>query len=119
VSEPEHVALTQHDEVGVSLAAGAEADAVLEVLTTEPGAAVRVDRRATYVRIETDAPPLVIRYDDVADVLGYPFGPGEFQAILSAYYGRPALAEDSISFHAAMTAGVLDEDIAAATAVCG
>jgi|GEM_PF-3528716 len=104
--------LMQHDDVGVCLAAGAEADAVIEVLTAELGPAVRVSRRATYVRIETGIGELVIRYSDVEEVLGYSFGAAEFQSILSAYYGRPALADDQISFHSEMTAGVLEEESA-------
>lgn len=101
---PEH-GLAHHDEVGVCLAAGAEADAVVEVVA---GESVRISPRATYVRIESASGELVIRYADVAEVLGYPFGAGEFQAILSAYYGRPTLDDDQISFSSDMSAGVLD-----------
>ena len=109
MSPPREQSLAQHDEVGVSLAAGAEADAVVEVLGEDLGGAVRISRRASYVRIDSTVGELVIRYRDVEEVLGYPFGAGEFQAILSAYYGRPTLAEDRISFSSAMTAGVLDD----------
>jgi len=99
-----------NDDVGMSLMAGEETDAVVAVLRDDLGARLRVTDCMTYLKLETDAGHLEIRFDDVADLLGRRFTMADFQAIFSSYYGRPSLTDEWIRVDASMTAGVLDDD---------
>lgn len=98
-----------NDEVGMALRAGEAADAVIEVLRETHGDRLRVDDRRNYLKVGCDAGMLEVRFADVAEVLGYPFGAGDLGAILSAYYGRPQLLDDRLELHADMRAGVFED----------
>lgn len=95
-----------NEEVGMALRAGDAADAVVEVLGAELGDRLRVEHHLNYLKLRTEAGKLEVRFADVAEVLGYPFGAGDLGAILSAYYGRPDLLDDRLELHADMRAGV-------------
>jgi hypothetical protein len=99
-----------NDDVGMSLMAGEETDAVVEILRDELGDRLRVTDCITYLKLETDAGRLEIRFAEVAEMLGRRFTMSDFQAIFSSYYGRPSITDEYIRVDASMTAGVLDED---------
>jgi MmoB/DmpM family protein len=100
--------LQANDDVGMSLMAGEEADAIVDILREELGERLRVTDCITYLKLETDAGALEVRFDDVAEMLGHRFTMADFQMIFSSYYGRPHLVDDRIGVYASMTAGVLD-----------
>lgn len=99
-----------NDDVGISIVAGEEADAIAEILKEELGDRVRITDCLTYVKFETDVGKLEVRFADVADVLGHRFTMGDFQAIFTSYYGRPNLMDDRMVVSTSMTAGVMDAD---------
>jgi hypothetical protein len=99
-----------NEDVGISLMAGEEADAVVDILREELGDRLRVTDCITYLKLETDAGHLEVRFADVAEVLGRPFTLGDFQAIFASYYGRPSVDDDQIGVYASMTAGVFDSN---------
>jgi hypothetical protein len=99
-----------NDDVGMSLMAGEETDAVVQLLREELGDQLRVTDCITYQKLETDAGHLEVRFGDVADLLGRRFTMADFQAIFSSYYGRPSITDEWIRVDASMTAGVLDDD---------
>ena len=99
-----------NDDVGMSLMAGEEADAIVAILREELGDRLQVTDCITYVKLETDAGQLEVRFADVAEMLGHRFSVADFQMIFSSYYGRPHLVDDRIGVYASMTIGVLDGD---------
>jgi hypothetical protein len=99
-----------NDDVGMSLMAGEETDAVVELLRAELGDRMRVTDCITYLKLETGAGHLEVRFGDVAEVLGRRFTMADFQTIFSSYYGRPSITDELIRVDASMTAGVLDDD---------
>jgi hypothetical protein len=99
-----------NDDVGMSLMAGEETDAVIELLGEDLGPRLRVTDCITYRKLETDAGYLEVRFDDVAERLGRRFTMADFQAIFSSYYGRPSMTDEWIRVDASMTAGVLDDE---------
>ena len=99
-----------NDDVGMSLMAGEETDAVVELLRDELGERLRVTDCITYLKLETDAGQLEVRFADVAELLGRRFTMADFQSIFSSYYGRPSTSDEWIRVDASMTAGVLDDD---------
>jgi hypothetical protein len=109
--EPEEQVEANND-VGMSLMAGEEADAVVRILRDELGDRLRIRDCITYLKLETDAGQLEVRFDDVAELLGHSFSLADFQTIFASYYGRPFVDDDRISIHANMTAGVYEEDLA-------
>jgi propane monooxygenase coupling protein len=86
-----------NNDVGITLVAGDEADAVVEVLTAELGSGLRVQRQPAYVRLETDLGRLEVRFADVGEVLGRPFTLHDFHVVFSTYYGHPVVSDDSIA----------------------
>ncbi|MGH8998984.1 MAG: MmoB/DmpM family protein [Acidimicrobiia bacterium] len=99
-----------NDDVGMSLMAGEETEAVVEILRDELGDRLRVTDCITYLKLETDAGRIEVRFGEVAELLGRRFTMSDFQAIFSSYYGRPSITDEYIRVDASMTAGVLDED---------
>ena len=99
-----------NDDVGMSLMAGEEADAIVELLREELGDRLRMHDHITYLKLETDAGQLEVRFAEVAEALGRTFTMSDFQTIFSSYYGRPNLLDDRIVVSASMTAGVLDAE---------
>ena len=99
-----------NDDVGMSLMAGEETDAIVELLREDLGDSLRVTDCITYLKLETDAGRIEVRFGDVAEMLGRRFTMSDFQAIFSSYYGRPSLTDDYIRVDASMTAGVLDDE---------
>lgn len=97
-----------NDDVGMSLMAGEEADAIIEILRDQLGDELRVTDCVTYMKLETAAGQLEVRFDDVAEILGHRFTMSDFQTIFASYYGRPSMLEDQIGVYASMTAGVSD-----------
>lgn len=97
-----------NNDIGISLMAGEEADAIVSILTEELGERLRVSDHVTYLKLETDAGKLEVKFDDVAEILGRRFTMGDFQTIFCSYYGRPHLLDDRMSVHESMTAGVLE-----------
>lgn len=108
--------LVANDDVGISIMAGEEADAIVDILRDELGDRLRVSDHVTYIKLETDAGKLEIRFADVAEALGRRFTLSDFQVVFSSYYGRPQVSDDEVAVYASMTAGVLgDGDDAGAT----
>lgn len=103
-------AVEPNDDIGISLMAGEEADAIVAILKEDMGDSLRVSDHMTYVKLETDAGKLEVRFADVAEVLGRRFNMSDFQTIFSSYYGRPQLLDDRMMVYADMTAGVLEHD---------
>lgn len=99
-----------NDDVGMSLMAGEETDAVVQLLREELGDQLRVTDCITYHKLETDAGHLEVRFGAVAELLGRRFTMADFQGIFSSYYGRPSITDEWIRVDASMTAGVLDDD---------
>jgi hypothetical protein len=101
--------LVANDDVGISLMAGEEADAIVEILRAELGDDLRVSDHITYVKLETSVGKLEIRFAEVAELLGRRFTLEDFQVVFSSYYGRPQVSDDHVAVHANMTAGVLGD----------
>jgi hypothetical protein len=99
-----------NDDVGISLMAGEETDAIVDLLAEQLGDQLRISDCVTYVKIETDVGQLEIQFSQVAEMLGRPFSLGEFQLIFSSYYGRPEVFEDMIGVYASMERGVTESD---------
>ena len=99
-----------NDDIGMSLVAGEEADAIVELLKEELGDRLRVNDCITYLKLETDAGKLEVRFADVAEILGRRFNMHDFQVIFSSYYGRPQLLDDRMVVDMSMTAGVREEE---------
>jgi hypothetical protein len=97
-------------DVGISIMAGEEADAIAEVLREEMGDSLRIKDCITYLKFETDSGQIEVRFDAVADVLGRHFTMHEFQEVFASYYGRPHLVDDRLGVYASMTAGVRDDE---------
>jgi len=55
VTTPGFEQVVPNDEIGISLMAGEEADAIVELLTEELGDRLRVKDCVTYLKLETDA----------------------------------------------------------------
>jgi hypothetical protein len=98
-----------NDDVGISLTAGEEADAIVDILREELGGQLRVTDCLTYLKLETSG-QLEVHFAEVAEVLGHQFGLNDFQMIFSSYYGRPLILDDRIGVYSSMTAGVLDAE---------
>lgn len=107
---PEQDQVVANNDVGISLMAGEEAHAIVDILREKLGGQLRVTNHLTYLKLETDADHLEVCFDDVAEALGHPFSLGDFQTIFASYYGRPIVAEDRIGVYSSMTAGVYDND---------
>lgn len=103
----EPTVITPNDDVGISLMAGEEADAVVSLLRDRLGDALRVSDHVAYVKLETSIGQIEVRFEDAAEVLGRPFTLGQFQVILSSYYGRPTVDDDMFGVYSSMTAGVI------------
>ena len=102
--------IVANDDIGMSLVAGEEADAVVELLKEELGDRLRVTDCITFLKLETDAGALEVRFAEVAEVLGRRFTMHDFQVIFSSYYGRPHLVDDRMGVYTSMTAGVREEE---------
>ncbi|MEW6470780.1 MAG: MmoB/DmpM family protein [Actinomycetota bacterium] len=102
-----------NNDIGMSLVAGEEADAIVELLKEELGDRLRVTDCMTYLKLETDVGKLEVRFADVADILGRRFNMHDFQVIFSSYYGRPHLLDDRMGIYESMTAGVREGDLVA------
>jgi len=101
----EHV--VANNDVGISLMAGEEADAIVDILREELGDRLRVNDHLTYVKLETDAGRLEVFFDEVGQALGRPFTLGDFQVIFASYYGRPQVFDHKMGVYSSMTAGVI------------
>ena len=102
-----------NDDVGMSIMAGEEADAIAEILRDELAGRLRVRDCITYLKFETDAGQIEVRYADVAEILGRRFTMHDFQEVFASYYGRPHLTDDMMGVYSSMTIGVSDdEDVA-------
>ena len=100
-------AVVPNHDIGMSLTKGEETDAVVELLREEYGDAVRVSDKLTNLKVETSTGKLEIRFADVAERLGRPFGLADFQLIFATFYGRPVVHEDRIELSSSLTAGIL------------
>ena len=98
-----------NNDVGISIFAGEEADAIIELLTEELGDKLRVTDCLTYMKLETDVGKIEVKFDDVAEVLGHRFSQGDFQAVFASYYGRPSLLDDRMVVSTDMSVGVTDQ----------
>lgn len=101
-----------NEDVGMSLTAGEEADAIEAILRDELGDRLRVTRAPSYVKLEA-AGALEVSLADVAELLGRAFTLADFQMIFATYYGRPYVDDEKIGVYSSMTVGVLDDEIAA------
>jgi hypothetical protein len=97
-----------NNDVGISIFAGEEADAIIEILREELGDKLRVTDCITYMKLETDAGKIEVKFDEVAEVLGHRFTQGDFQAVFASYYGRPSLLDDRMVVSTDMNVGVID-----------
>lgn len=95
-----------NDDVGISLMAGEETDAIVDLLVDQLGDQLRVSDCITYLKLETNVGMLEIRFAEVAEILGRAFSLSDFQLIFSSYYGRPEVFEDKIGVYASMERGV-------------
>lgn len=102
--------LVGNDEVGISLMAGEETDAIVELLTAKLGDALKVTDHITHVKLETNAGQIEICFADVAESLGRHFDMGDFQGIFASYYGRPSISDEMIGVYTSMTMGVSDPE---------
>lgn len=108
----EYEQVVSNNDIGMSLVAGEEADAIVELLKEEMGDTLRVTDCITYLKLETDTGKLEVRFADVAEILGRRFNMHDFQVIFSSYYGRPHLVDDRMGVYESMTAGVREEETA-------
>jgi hypothetical protein len=99
-----------NNDVGISIFAGEEADAIIELLREDLGDKLRVTDCLTYMKLETDVGKIEVKFDDVAEVLGHRFTQGDFQAVFASYYGRPSLLDDRMVVSTGMSVGVIDYD---------
>jgi hypothetical protein len=99
-----------NNDVGISIFAGEEADAIIELLSEDLGDRLRVTDCLTYMKLETDVGKIEVKFDDVAEVLGHRFTQGDFQAVFASYYGRPSLLDDRMVVSTGMSVGVIDYD---------
>jgi hypothetical protein len=99
-----------NNDVGISIFAGEEADAIIEILRENLGDRLRVTDCITYMKLETDAGKIEVKFDDVAEVLGHRFTQGDFQTVFASYYGRPSLLDDRMVVSTGMNVGVIDYD---------
>jgi hypothetical protein len=106
MDQPEDIVVS-NDDVGMSLTAGEETDAIVALLREELGDRLRVTDHATYLKLEAEK-QLEIYFPAVAEALGRPFSLSDFQMIFSTYYGRPQVFEDCVGVYADMTVGVDD-----------
>lgn len=97
-----------NNEVGISLMAGEETDAIVEILKEQMGDGLRVTDSITFLKLETSVGQIELKFDDVSEALGRHFTLGDFQVIFASYYGRPSIADDHIGVYASMTAGITD-----------
>jgi hypothetical protein len=102
--------LETNDDVGMSLMAGEEADAIVEILQASLGPRLRVRDGVTYLKLETDAGKIEVDFADVADILGRPFTLSDFQTIFTTYYGRPYVSDEMIGVYADMSIGITEGD---------
>jgi hypothetical protein len=100
--------LEANDDVGMSLIASEEADAIVELLTEQLGDGITVRNAVTYLKIETGVGKLEVQFADVADLLGRPFTLSDFQTIFASYYGRPYVDDDMAGVYADMNMGITD-----------
>jgi hypothetical protein len=106
-------ALTGNNDVGISLMAGEEADAIVDVLRDKLGDRLRVSDHAAYVKVETDTGALEIALDEVAEILGRPFTMSDFHVVFASFYGRPHVTEERVGIYSDMAAGVIDPPMVA------
>lgn len=99
-----------NNDVGISIFAGEEADAIIEILREELGDKLRVTDCLTYMKLETAVGKIEVKFDEVAEVLGHRFNQGDFQAVFASYYGRPSLLDDRMVVSTGMSVGVIDYD---------
>jgi hypothetical protein len=97
------------DDVGISLMAGEEANAISEILRDALGDGLRVSDCTTYLKLETESGSLEIHFEDVGEKLGRPFTLSDFQLVFASYYGRPCVRDDMIGVYSSMTVGVSDD----------
>jgi hypothetical protein len=102
--------LVANNEVGISLMAGEEADAIVDLLKEELGDQLQVTDCITYLKLETSVGQIELDFADVAEALGHRFDLGDFQVIFSSYYGRPMVTDTMIGVYSDMSAGVVDSD---------
>ena len=100
--------LETNDDVGMSLIAGEEAEAIVELLREQLGDRLKVRDAVTYLKLETDAGQLEVQFSDVAEMLGRPFTLSDFQTIFASYYGRPSVDDDMAGVYADMNAGITE-----------
>ena len=85
--------------VGPVLQTGELAEAVIEAIREDnPGKEVLVERRASYVRVQTER-ECVIRRETVADMLGRPFKMQELEVDMSAFAGQIETSTDHVRFY--------------------
>ena len=97
-----------NNDVGISIFAGEEADAIIELLREELGDELRVKDCLTYKKLETGTGRIEVKFDDVAEILGHRFSMSDFQAVFASYYGRPSLLDDRMVVSTDMSVGVID-----------
>jgi hypothetical protein len=97
-----------NDDVGMSLIASEEADAIVELLTEQLGDRLKIRDAVTYLKLETDAGQLEVQFSEVAELLGRPFTLLDFQTIFASYYGRPYVDDDMAGVYADMNAGITE-----------
>jgi hypothetical protein len=100
--------LETNDDVGMSLIAGEEADAIIELLSDQLGDRLKIRDAVTYLKLETDAGQLEVQFSDVSEMLGRPFTLLDFQTIFASYYGRPYVDDDMAGVYADMSAGITE-----------
>jgi hypothetical protein len=93
--------LREGHRVGVSLMKSEEANAIIELLEEEMGEALTVNDLGPFYRLEADD-KIEIRFADVADILGSPFGANDFHVVFSTYYGRPVADDEMIGIYSEM-----------------
>ena len=89
----------RHNLVGPVLQSGELAEAVIDAIREDnPDKEVLVERRASYVRVQTEG-ECVIRRDTVADMLGRPFKMQELEVDMSAFAGQIETSTDHVRFY--------------------
>jgi hypothetical protein len=104
----QEITLEANDDVGMSLIAGEEADAIIELLKAQLGEELTVRDAVTYLKIETGVGQLEVHFAAVADLLGRSFTLSDFQTIFASYYGRPYVDDDMAGVYADMDMGITD-----------
>ena len=107
----QEITFEANDDVGMSLMAGEEADAIVELLTEQLGDRITVRDADTYLKVETGTGQLEVQFADVAEILGRPFTLSDFQTIFTSYYGRPYVDDDMAGVYADMEMGIVTDRV--------